>query len=79
MDRIFAKATDWVVELFPAVRLLYSCNECREFPVRSCDCIRVSDSSAYGGSQASGAWRVPCCGRRWRWGADGATRVFALA
>eukprot|EP00974_Lingulodinium_polyedra_P032011 3083116-Lingulodinium_polyedra.AAC.1 len=73
-DRIFAKATDWVIELSPAVHLRHSCNTCHEFPVRSCDFVRVSDYSVYGGSQSSCEWHVPCCGRRWRWGTDGATR-----
>eukprot|EP00974_Lingulodinium_polyedra_P086518 8382738-Lingulodinium_polyedra.AAC.1 len=31
-DQAFAKATDWVVEIFPGVHLRCSCNTCHEFP-----------------------------------------------
>eukprot|EP00974_Lingulodinium_polyedra_P013039 1265544-Lingulodinium_polyedra.AAC.1 len=55
-NRVFARATDWVVEFCPSVQFRYTCLECRAFPVRSREFIPVSELDGLGGSISSGHW-----------------------
>ena len=77
-------ATDFVNEISPLMVILYGCDDCKGYPLRSNSwyrCIKTGKALEGGLTavgESAGHWRCSGCLKRWTWATDGEKRVFVI-
>ena len=78
-------ASDFVTEISPLMVMLYGCDRCKCYPLRSnawFRCIKTgTDDDAEGltaAGEKAGHWRCASCLKRWGWSSDGHKRLFVI-
>eukprot|EP00974_Lingulodinium_polyedra_P066055 6390803-Lingulodinium_polyedra.AAC.1 len=57
--KMYASATDWIVELMGGIQFRYTRPSCKLMPIKSCRRWRISHAAGLGGSSQQGAWAMP--------------------
>ena len=73
------RSTDWTYRFSANMSLLYGCDKCRVYPLRSNSWWRCTPNSDREGNTAqNGHWRCCNCIARWTWRKGGTTRLFVF-
>ena len=73
------EATDWTYRFSEDMSILYGCNNCKIYPLRSNSWWRCTPTPDEEGKTAEGGhWRCCHCNDRWRWKTGGSKRLFVF-